>query len=187
MLLVQGWQDQVAHERSLELQRKQHDFGLGIASHMANVVFDKQVEFSEKYAQTVYTVIQKMGQEGPSENALSYSKELQNIRISSAPWISEQLNQNLMPYEAALREIGALATLERTYPNDPSRSDHVHKMFAIFAKFLGIDFEGTGKEPEDFALAILEHLKDILNIPDLELLRRKIVQLATQQIEIDKR
>jgi hypothetical protein len=185
-LLIQGWRDQVAHERTLELQQKKNEFDLAVASHMANVVFDKQVEFSEQYSQKLYSVIQLMGQEGPSENTLSYATELQRIRIRFAPWVSNELNHKLMPYEAALREIGALATVEKFDPNTVSRGKVINKMYSVFAKFLGIDFEGTETKPEDYSLAVLEHLKDVLNIPDLETLRRNAIKLATFKTQDDK-
>ena len=181
MLLVQGWRDQVAHERSLELQKRKQDFDLAIASHMANVVFDKQVAFSEQYSQRLYEIIKKLGQEGPSVNATTYSKELHDLRIEFAPWISKELNRNLMPYEGALREIGALAHLEKVAPNDPNRPAFINKMYTITSKFLGINFGENEKEPEDFALTVLEHLKDVLSIPDLEALRRRAIQLASVQ------
>ncbi|MBL8092280.1 MAG: hypothetical protein JNJ43_18245, partial [Anaerolineales bacterium] len=77
-----------------------------------------------------------------------------------------------MPYEAALREIGALATVEKLDPNIVNRGKLIHKMHSVFSKFLGINFEDMTKEPEDYSILVLEHLKDVLNIPDLEILRR---------------
>jgi hypothetical protein len=186
-LLIQGWRDQVAHERTLDLQQKKNEFDLAIASHMTNVVFDKQVEFAEEYSQKLYSVIQLMGQEGPSENTHKYSTELQRIRIRFAPWVSKELNQKLMPYEAALREIGALAMVEKFDPNGLDRAKLINKMYAIFANFLGLVFEGTEIEPEDYSLAVLEHLKDVLNIPDLETLRRNAIRLATYKTQEDEK
>lgn len=183
MLLVQGWKEQVAHERALELQQKDHDFDIAIASHMTNVVFDKQVAFSEKYSQRLYSIIQDLGREGPTEKATVYSKELHDLRISFAPWVSKELNQKLTPYEAALREIGALTQLTQLAPNDPGISAHTNKMYTIVCKFLGISFGEDEEEPEDFALAVLEHLKEVLSIPDLESLRRRAIQSASTQIE----
>jgi len=185
-LLIQGWRDQVAHERAVELQQKKNEFDLAIASHMTNVVFDKQVEFSEQYSQKLYSVIQTMGQEGPSENTLEYSKELQRIRISFAPWVSKELNQKLMPYETALRKIGALATIEKLDPDRLDKTDIINKMYTVFSKFLGIDFNGTESEPEDYSLTVLEHLKEVLNIPDLETLRRNAIRSATFSIQNEK-
>lgn len=47
--LYQIVRDQAAHERALNLQEKQQLFNLGVTSHMANVAFDRHVQFSEKY------------------------------------------------------------------------------------------------------------------------------------------
>ena len=186
MLLVQGWRDQVAHERALELQQRQQDFDLAVASHMTNVVFDKQVSFSEEYSQKIYQIAKELGQEGPSEKATSYSKDLHDLRISYAPWISRELTQNLMPYEAALREIGTLAMLQKIAPNDPHRPTYINKMYSIASKFLGIKFDDNDKEPENFALSILDQLKDVLGIPELEAIRRRAIQLSANQSEPNK-
>ena len=186
MLLVQGWRDQVAHERALEVQQRQQDFDLAVASHMTNVVFDKQVSFSEEYAQKVYQIVKELGQEGPSEKATKYSKDLHDLRISFAPWISRELTQNLMPYEAALREIGALAMLQKMAPNDPNRPTYINKMYSIASKFIGIKFDDNDKEPENFALSILDHLKDVLGIPELESIRHRAIQLSAYQSELNK-
>ncbi len=47
--LYQILRDQAAHERVIELQERQELFNLGVASHMANVAFDRHVQFSERY------------------------------------------------------------------------------------------------------------------------------------------
>lgn len=48
-VLYQLLRDQAAHARALELQERQQLFNLGVASHMANVAFDKHIHFSEQY------------------------------------------------------------------------------------------------------------------------------------------
>jgi len=146
MLLVQGWRDQVAHERALEIQKRQNDFNIAIASHMANVVFDKQVDFCEKYANKLNSIVRLMFQEGPSDKTMLYENELRNIRIEYAPWISKELTQKINPFELALREIGALGMLEKNLPKSPDRSRYIERMFAIYAKFLGMSMEGIPRE-----------------------------------------
>ena len=89
MLLVQGWRDQVAYERNLELQQKQQELDLAIASHMANVVFDKQAEFTEQYSSKLHSIVRELFQDGPSDKALAYQKALRDIRIRFSPWISK--------------------------------------------------------------------------------------------------
>ena len=57
--LFQLLRDEAAHVKALEIHDKQQLFNVGVTSHMANVAFDKHVEFSETY-------IKKM-QEGLTE------------------------------------------------------------------------------------------------------------------------
>lgn len=180
-ILVQGWRDQVAHERTLELQQRQHEFDLAIASHMANVVFDKQVDFCEKYSQKLNGIVRQMFQEGPSDKTMIHEHELRDIRIEYAPWVSKELTEKLKPFESALREIGALGMLEKHLPNDPQRSKYIERMFGIYTKFLGMSMEGIPREPESAADAVLAHFTDVLNVFDLEILRRSAIRLARTQ------
>ncbi len=130
MLLVQGWRDQVAHERNLELQQKQQEFDLAIASHMANVVFDKQVEFTEQYSSELHSIVRELFQDGPSDKALTYQKALHDIRIRFSPWISNELNEKLVPYEFALGKIGNFGILERATRKTVEHSEYVYPLLS---------------------------------------------------------
>ena len=121
-----------------------------------------------------------MFQEGPQEKTSGYASKLRNLRISYAPWISKDFLQKIKPFESALLEIGALGMLSERAPNDPQRSKHVEKMFNIYTKFLGISMEGIPREPESAADAVVEHFTEILNIYDLEILRRSTIRLARE-------
>ena len=55
--LYQILRDQSAHERKIELQRRQEIFNLGATSNMANVAFDKHVEFCGKYMSEVHDTV----------------------------------------------------------------------------------------------------------------------------------
>ena len=134
-LLVQGWRDQIAYERQAELQRNQQDFDLAIASHMANVVFDKQVDFCEKYSQKLRSIVQEMFKDGPSDKTISYSQELRDIRNEYAPWISKELTQKIKPFESALNEIASLEVLQKLNPNDPSRYSTIDRMFKYMQNY----------------------------------------------------
>lgn len=186
-ILVQGWRDQISHERALELQKKQHDFDLAIASHMANVVFDKQVEFTEQYSSKLYTIVRELFQEGPSDKASIYERDLRDIRIRFSPWISKDLNEKLIPYEFALGKIGNLGILERATRKTVEHSDYVYQMFETFKEFIGLPEKEFPKESRDAANAVLEHLKDVLNIFDLEMLRRSAIRLAMSNPEANKK
>jgi hypothetical protein len=94
------------------------------------------------------------------------------------------LTEKIKPFEAALREIGAFGMLEKRAPNDPYRSTFIEQMFSIYTKFLGISMEGLPREPESAADKVLEHFAEVLNVFDLEILRRSAIRLAREQSNI---
>lgn len=91
------------------------------------------------------------------------------------------MTQKINPFELALREIGALGMLEKNLPKSPDRSRYIERMFAIYAKFLGMSMEGIPREPESAADAVLVHFAEVLSTFDLEELRRRAIQLAKNQ------
>lgn len=88
----QLFRDRLSHERNLEIQQReefvksdfqrwQDLFSLGATSHMANTVFNKHVEFCEKYLEEVHETVVTLTREGPTEKALNHSNELYSLRI----------------------------------------------------------------------------------------------------------
>jgi hypothetical protein len=180
-LLVQGWRDQIAHERALEIQQKQHDFDLAVASHMANVVFDKQVGFCEEYTQKLYVFFQNMFRDGPSKDAIDCADELMKIRLKYSPWISLELINSIIPYEKALREIGRLSVLESQITGQGKQMEPgiIYRIDKVFLDFLGLNIEDQ-KEKLSAPDIILEHVRDLLDVKNLETIRHKAIRSADQ-------
>jgi hypothetical protein len=74
--LFQIVRDQSAHERALELLEKQQLFSLGTASHMANIAFDKHVQFSEQYILKMQEGLTELFRTGPPGESLKFCSEL---------------------------------------------------------------------------------------------------------------
>lgn len=91
--LFQIVRDNAAHRRSVELQNKQQLFNLGATSHMANTVFDKHVEFSEKYLSEVHKLVVTLTREGPTESALAHASNLFKLRIDYTAWITPEIEK----------------------------------------------------------------------------------------------
>src|SRR5712692_2380387 len=89
--LFQIIRDQSAHERALELLEKQQLFSLGAASHMANVAFDKHVQFAEQYILKMQEGLTELFRTGPPGESLKFGGELQDIRLSFRAWITEDI------------------------------------------------------------------------------------------------
>ena len=182
--LLQAWRDQRAHERSLELQQQQESFSLAIASHMAEVVFDRQVSFCEEYSQMLHEAVIQLWRSGPSGVADQFEQNLRNIRGKFSPWLSRELVDSLLPFEAALREIATDDQLLGILPVGADRTLFVDRMYKAFTTVLGIPPIKGENSPEAAATTIIEHLKDVLDVSDLLALRRFAIKTAMGRVDL---
>lgn len=100
-VIYQLIRDNAQFERNLFLQQDQQIFNLGMTSHMANVVFDKHVEFCEKYMMEVHETIGTLFREGPSETAMQHANNLFKIDREYSAWIPKQIALQLELFESA--------------------------------------------------------------------------------------
>lgn len=70
--VYQIFRDQASFERNKKLQHQQQIFNLATTSHMANMVFDKHVEFCEKYMMEVHETVRTLFREGPTKEASTH-------------------------------------------------------------------------------------------------------------------
>jgi hypothetical protein len=89
-VLYQLLRDEAAHQKEVWLQHDDQLFQVGATSHMANMVFDKHVEFSEEYVTEVQRTVDTLFAHGPHEKALEHANNLQEIRRERRP-LSELL------------------------------------------------------------------------------------------------
>lgn len=180
--LYQFVRDQAAHERALDLQDRQHLFNLGVASHMANTAFDKHVEFAEKYISTMQEGLTELFTTGPPGESLMFSHKLENVRLSFRTWITEDIGVKVMPFEAALRKMGATNIALEGVPPGPKRTQLVTEIYQAFSTVAGIAYEG--QVDENLAPGkIMNHLQDLLEVRQLSRLRRAVVQAAIDALE----
>lgn len=180
--LFQVFRDQTAHEKSLELQNKQQFFNLGVASHMANVVFDKHILFSEQYIAKMQECLSDLVVTGPPGNSLKFSSELIDIRLSFRAWITEDLYVKLSPFENALTEIGAKKFALEGLPPGEKRKREVQVMFDLFSNVLGYNSEGPVCE-EITPGKIISHLQDLLGVRQMNRLRSAVINEAINCLE----
>jgi hypothetical protein len=181
-MLYQFIRDQAAHERALDLQEKQHRFDLGVTSHMANVAFDKHMAFVEKYISTMQEGLTDLFTTGPPGESLKFGQKLQDIRLSFRAWITEDIEVKVMPFEAALRKMGAHEIVLEGLGVGPERTRLVNEIYKAFSAVAGIEDEGQVDE----ILAprtIMSHLQDSLEVRQLVRLRRAAIEAAINALE----
>ena len=181
-VLIQIVRDQAAHERALELQEKQQLFNLGVTSHMAQVAFDKHVQFSEQYIARMQRGLTDLFQTGPRKESLQFLDDLVDIRLSFRVWITEDLETKVMLFEKALRQIGGLSIELEGLPPGEARTLKRHEREKVWLSVLGLN----DKDQIDEKIAprkIMSHLQELLGVTQLSRLREAVVQAAIDALE----
>lgn len=181
-VLVQLWRDSTAHERSLELVARQQDFTLGTATHMADIAYDKHVDFCEAYIAKTSTGLQQLYEKGPSDVALPIAYDLASIRVSYRAWLTEEIEDSLIPFEQALREIGANKEYLKDLPIGTERSRVVNAMYEAFKLATGMSEAVSVEEREKTSAHVIEALRDVLGIRELTALRRRATAVALSRL-----
>lgn len=186
--LFQLFRDQAKHERTLITQESQNNFVLGASSHMANVAFDKHVQFSEAYVHEAQKALLTLLQKGPSEEVLNHAASLHEIRNKYIIWLTHDLENNLDPFEAALRTIGAKAGyVEDTRGDEKSQKDRskaIEILFNTFAKVMNFkEWDGKTLTDELAISALIQRLRAILGTEELMQMRSSIIVKAATNLK----
>jgi len=181
-VLFQLWRDDRAHQRKLELQSRQHDFSVGVASHMAKVAFDKQVAFCEAYMTKIQQGLPVLYGKGPCPEALGLAAQLGEVRFKYTTWIPNEVEAKLLPAEQALRRIGAAHTVLPDIPVGQQRTNLVMEASNLFAVFLGITPPVTGQDREVAMAQIVARFREWLGIEELSQLRQRAFHAAVKRL-----
>jgi len=180
--LFQLVRDNSAHQRKIELQNEQQLFNLGATSHMANTVFDKHVEFCEKYLSEVHQLVITLTREGPTKNALDHAGKLYSLRIEYTAWITSDIEEKLMPFEKAVRTIGAnaglITALTGEEDRDGTRSKAIAEMFDVFKSIMDIG-EVEVKDADATVAEVKNRVRDILQVNELVGIREYLINKAS--------
>lgn len=180
--LLQLVRDHAAHQRNLEIQKEQQLFNLGATSHMANSVFDKHVEFCEKYLAEVHKTVVTLTSEGPTKEALDHAGKLYTLRIEFTAWITPEIDQKLMPFEEAVRNIGAKSGLVNALSGkegrDETRTKALEEMYDVFSNLMGIG-EVKVKDQDATVVEVKNRVREILQVDELVLIREYLINRAS--------
>jgi len=176
---------EIAHQYEMFKVSSQNHFSLATTSHMANVAFDKHVEFSEKYATATHDALVVLFRHGPTDEVLNSATDLFLIRREFAVWLTSGIEGRLDAFEGALRSIGANAGLVRAV-NDGTIQAHINEMYLVFAEVMGWgrwqDKEITGDRAIN---KVIQHLRGILGTEELTTLRQALTTKAFAQLNLD--
>ncbi|MCL2920040.1 hypothetical protein [Shewanella litorisediminis] len=180
--LFQLIRDHAAHQRNLEIQQGQQLFNLGATSHMANSVFDKHVEFCERYLAEVHQTVVTLTREGPTREALKHAGNLYTLRIEYTAWITPEMDEKLMPFEKAVRKIGAnsglVSALSGEENRDGARTKALEEMYDVFSNLMGIG-DVKVKDEDATVVEVKNRVREILQVNELVLIREYLINRAS--------
>ncbi len=182
LLLAQLWRDNLAHQRTVELQNSEQDFVLGTASHMAQVVYDKHVVFCEEYMERLQEGFQNLMRDGATKEALNFGGDLVRIRLRHSAWLTTDMEVALKPFELGLINMGAKEHRLALETNSEARTRLVGEIYEIFGLILG---DNKPKTEEESLLALqkpIDYIRRILGIDAMTALRQKASDLALKRL-----
>lgn len=184
-VVLQIFRDHAQHEKALVIQRDQQHFVLGVTSHMANVAFDRHVDFCEKYITKMQETLSILFREGPTKKCLEMSSNLADTRLAFRTWLTNDIQNKILPFEQALTKIAGKNIELEGLPVGEKRTQAVEEMHNTFADVLGLPRqEGRGKTDEAVVAGrIMDHLQDILGVKQLIRLRISLVDEAVRTLE----
>jgi len=183
-LLVQTLRDWQQFDRSMFQLAVQNGFSLGANSHMANVAFDKHVEFSEAYAAEVVNTLHTLFVNGPTKKALTNAGNLHGLREKYVVWLNKDIDIVLGRFEAELGKLGPGAGFAEATVVGDDRQKAIAKMYQRFANLLGQEHMGADnwegvKLSEDEAIGkVLDQLRVLLGTEELTRLRGALIKQA---------
>lgn len=166
-----------------ERMKAAHD---SASSHMANVAFDKYVEFCEAYKDSAGEGVLILIQHGPTREILPEVGKLSEIRYKYSLWIPADVDDRLKAFESVWRTIGAFSgLLDRSVgATEAEAGAHSKAVYKEFAKAMGLnEWEGEKLTDEFTVAAIVAGLREVLGTEKINNLRRAVLDQVVSHIE----
>ncbi|MFM0035961.1 hypothetical protein [Paraburkholderia strydomiana] len=155
-------------------------------SHMANVAFDKYVEFCETYKDEAGDGVLILIRHGPTPEILSAANKLTDIRFKHSLWIPSEVDARLKEFEQVWRHIGAYAGLTnaQSSKDESARLNHVDFVYKEFAKVMGLkEWMGEVVTDEFTVASIVAGLREVLGTEKLSKLRRRVLERSISDLD----
>jgi hypothetical protein len=174
---------EIERRNALEEKGAENAFVLSATSHMAQVAFDKHMEFCERYLSKVREGLSILVQEGPTAKASEIANGLWQVRQDFVLWETKDVALLLNRFDGALREIAFGTLMADQLPVGEKRSERLDKTFDVFDKVLHLQPLPDGATDEVAIAHIIASLRDHLGVSQLTELRKHYLAEAAKRIE----
>jgi hypothetical protein len=184
-IIIQLARDQAAHDRTRTLMDYQNQFALAASSHMAEVAFDKHVQFCEEYVKEVQDTLVTLFHHSATEKLFDHTRELSRIQSKYAVWLTPKIEDELEQFETALRKMGTTASLLRSNGQEHVPPERVTDLYKTLADVMGRQFFPNGWEGQpmndEIAIArVIQRLRSILGTEQLTSIRTRLTEYSAK-------
>jgi len=85
---LEAFKAELKRAHAIEMEEARNRFTVGATSHMADVAFDKHVQFCEEYTAEVHHALAFLFKKGPNADVLQNATALMNVRTKYSVWLS---------------------------------------------------------------------------------------------------
>lgn len=185
--LFQIFRDQAEFEKMRFLQQQEQIFNLGATSHMANIAFDKHVEFCEKYIKEVDLTVSELFSKGLTKDVNTHLSNLIEIKNEYSVWISHDIGSQLVPFEKALNTLRKFSEDKDSseFSENLSGMKALKKTYDVFREILNLQQDpGFEEDSEISAEIVRKKIRSILGVEELSKIRKTLMDRALKYIEI---
>jgi hypothetical protein len=173
-----------------QLKRAENAFALAASSHMAQMAFDKHVEFCETYVARVYEGFGSLFQQGPTKCACKIATDLHGIRLRFVLWETEDVALRLGEFEKALWDIGNDKDFLQYVADENERAKLDHRIYEKFNELMGLQLKTLPDKPTSKPISaiaitnIIAYLQSHLGSSKLANLRKNYLDEALKEIKL---
>ncbi|HHI4956894.1 TPA: hypothetical protein ACP5S6_003783 [Vibrio parahaemolyticus] len=177
-VLIQLIRDDAAHQRTKDLMLQEQQYSLSASSHMANAVFDKQVEFSQLYVEKVIEAFEDLRRKKEWDEAHDYSRQLTMLRLKYMCWLTAEIDENLGEFEKKLRTLGANSSYINMPKGEGTQQEHrdeaAREMLEIFSAFVYVLDKSTGHQEASLESLSIK-MRSMLGVEELAHHKKRII------------
>lgn len=173
--------EHIGHERQKEIQDREHNFHLSVSSHMADVAFDKHVEFSQEYIGKFNEILTKIIPQGNVGIPPEF-EQLKQIRNKYQAWLNKNIIIDLLDLENLIYLHNQKGTQAKNSQIGDTKTKLYDEAKQLFQQIKGEDFVANSYETQSLISKVIFIVQEMIGIKELTELRQLVLGKAVKQL-----
>lgn len=163
-----------------ELAAVEREFRLASTSHMSQIVFDKHVQFCERYLEAAQPIFNMIALGDIRQYHRLDLTQVRETRIANTLWLTFEMHENLATFESNIEHMKIYARhhLRQQDSNPDAARDSFEQLMLLMTEMTDGNYlrsEAQSLSPKSYA-AMVRHLQKTLGIDRLTHMRDSVLQ-----------